>query len=76
MSSFEKLKELRNQLCQKKRENEDAKDCKAHVVEELAALHKEMSIDNSVSNEYTNKVLELLNALKGSQSNILEVKNV
>ena len=76
MSSLEKLKELRNQLCQKKRESETAKDCKAQVVEELAALHKEMSTDNNVSNEYTSRVLELLNTLKGPQHNTSGVKNV
>lgn len=76
MSSFEKLKELRDQLCAKKHENEAAKDCKAHVIKELAALHKEMSIDNSISSEYTSRILELLNTLKGSQSNILGAKNV
>jgi hypothetical protein len=72
MSSLDKLKELRQQLCKKK--HETTVDCRQHLFEELTTLHSSMSADAGVPAEYTQKVSELLSVLNQPKS--LEAENV
>lgn len=74
MSSLDKLKELRQQLCKKKYET--VADCRQHLFEKLTTLHSAMSADTGVSAEYTQKISELLDVLNQPQSKSLEAENV
>jgi|TARA_R110001599_G_scaffold71320_9_gene199162 midasin (ATPase involved in ribosome maturation) len=76
MSSLEKLRELRDQICQKKPAGQVTSGCKERVLRELASLHTDMCIDESVSIEYTEKIFKILSILKDSKSSGLEATNV
>ena len=74
MSSLDKLKELRQQLCKKK--YEATVDCRQHILKELTSLHKGMAADKSVPDKYTQKVFELLDVLDMSPATAMEGENV
>lgn len=74
MSSLDKLKELRQQLCKKKYET--TVDCRQHLLEELTSLHKGMAADTGVPDQYTQKVSELLDVLNRPQLKSAEAENV
>lgn len=76
MSSLDKLRELRSQLCQKQ-SSFNSKDSTGDVIfNELVSLHTAMLVDKTVSLEYTEKISELITVLEEVRSKNVETKDV
>jgi hypothetical protein len=76
MSSLDKLRELRSQLCQKQSSSNSRVSASDVIFDELVSLHTAMLVDTAVSLEYTEKISELITVLKEVRSKNVEIKDV